>query len=124
MRASDRHRLIELERELTDCVTDRYYGDLNELYDEHPHLASLNKELFEHLDSQHTNERIPTYFYYWEEENYRRWLWRMLRDSVARAISERLDRACKETINGRTRRLKRVGDGSHSPLAETSSNND
>lgn len=119
MRASDKQRLRAMERELSDCWVDRYYGDLRAFYAENPDVNEMQGEMFKYLESRSVEDEIPTYYQYWEDDDYRRRLWLLERDPIARCMLERIDSLSRGIIDGRARgRVKRVGDGSHLPVAE------
>ena len=115
MKASDRKRLREVEKEWLDCYLDRYNSDQIELYRQNPELESLSMGLSEYLDSQEEQVRVPTYFYYWEDEEHRRRVWILMHDPIACVLFRRLLKTEKDIIDGK-RRMKRVGDGSHTPV--------
>lgn len=119
MRISDKLRLRAMERELSDCWLDRYYGDRRAFDAENPVANTMREALFEYLQSRSVEGAIPTYFHYWDDEDYRRRLWLLERDPIAHVMLMRIQRVSKDIIDGRAaRRLKRVGDGSHLPVAE------
>lgn len=64
MKAADRRRVREMEKEWVDCYLDRYNSDQIELYRQNPDLESLRMELTEYVDSQEEQVRVPTYFHY------------------------------------------------------------
>jgi hypothetical protein len=119
VRALDKKRLREMEREMTDCWADRYFGDLPNFYDENPDAANLSEKLFAYLDGRTESAELPTYYHYWEDEESRRRLWCIERDPIALGMMHKLDREARDIIDGKNlRRAKRVGDGSHIPIAE------
>jgi hypothetical protein len=121
VKASDKKRLSEMEKEMTDCFIDRYVGDLPEFYAQNPEVGDIREELFQYLDGRPVSYQIPTYYHYWEDEESRQRLWCIERDPIARGIMHRLNRTSRDFIDGRNvRRLKRVGDGSHIAIEDDS----
>jgi hypothetical protein len=106
-----------MEKEFVDCYLDRYLSDQMELYRQNPDLDSIRKEYADYVNSQEELVVVPTYYHYWEDEVTRRRMWIVTHDPVARALFNRLIKARKGIIDGK-RRMKRVGDGSHTPVEE------
>ena len=113
MRTSDKLRLRAMEKELSDCWLDRYYGDSHAREAENPDVTTMRDDMFKYLESRSPESAIPTYFHYWDDENYRLRLWLLEQDPIARVMVMRIQRTTRDIIDGRVRRLKRVGDGSH-----------
>lgn len=122
MRASDILRLRKMEREANDCWVDRYYGDYTKFAADNPDVSEMCEKMSSYLKTRQINIEIPTYFHYWEDEDFRRILWLLERDPIASGIQTRISRLVRQIIDGTERRLKRVGDGSHAPIGDGAAN--
>jgi hypothetical protein len=125
VRASDKQRLRAMEREISDCRLDRYYGDRLAFDAENNDVATMREDMFKYLESRSVESAIPTYFHYWDDEDYRRRLWLLQRDPIARGMLMKIQRVSSDIIDGRAAgRLKRVGDGSHLPSVQAVADED
>ena len=116
MKAPDKRRLSQLEKELTDCFTDRYLDNLAGFYEQNPDVGKMSEELSRYIDSRPVSAEPPTYYRYWDEKMFRQRLWYIERDPIARGMLARIQKASKDIIDGRSLRLKLVGDSGHSPV--------
>jgi len=121
VKASDKKRLRAMEEEAAACYFDRYYGEPLQGDQQTPEDEAIRKNLYDYVDSQQANVKVPTYYLYWEPEETRVWMWIVMYDPVAVALLHKLLRAERDLIDGK-RRMKRVGDGSHEPVEGDSIN--
>ena len=49
VRTSDKRRLRAMERAITDCWVDQYYGDLLAFYAENPDVDKMHEEMFKYV---------------------------------------------------------------------------
>lgn len=108
-----------MEEEAGACYFDRYYGEPLQGDQQTPEDEAIRKKLYDYVDSQQANVKVPTYYLYWEPEETRVWMWIVMYDPVAVALLHKLLRAERDLIDGK-RRMKKVGDGSHEPVNEFS----
>ena len=106
--------MCAMENELHACQMHRYNGD--HAIVEGEDVRELRNEMFRYLDERQASVKVPTYFHYWEDENYRKNLWLLERDLIARDMLRKVSQAQRAAVDGGRKRLKCVGDGSHPPI--------
>ena len=105
-----------MEKEISECWIDRYCGEGSISADEA--IGELRQQMFAYLERRQLNVEVPTYFQYWEDEDTRQQLWLLERDPIAGAMMMKVSKTLEDAIDGRSARLKSIGDGSHAPIKE------